>query len=912
MRPNIRLDSQPSTFQEIVESLNDMIYELDDQGRFKYANSTSERLTGYSKEELKNMPYWTLIKKEEQADVIKFYADQRNNNIRDTYNEFTMITKKGKKLLVGQNVRMEFQDGELHSVRAVARDLSKVMELQNQLDEKTKLLSSILNTIGEAVVVVDIEGNSIGFNSAAGKIFKTDKIALSEWAEWHGVYYEDKKRILAYEDLPLVKSLKGIIVDNFEAFIKNDLIPDGLFVTLSSRPLLDAQNKTAGAVLVASNITARKIAELELKKNEEKFRVMSDASPLGVFVSNINGDCEYTNAEYSKITGLTPEEARGKDWTKALHPDDRPDVTAKWDEAIQTGDISENEQRFVHPDGKVVWTYTRASVMRLQGQIVGYIGSIEDITPRKKYEQELLEAKREAEEASQMKEEFLSTMSHELRTPLNAVIGMSHLLLQDNPQPYQLENLNTLKFSAENLLALINDVLDFNKLEAGAIALEETEVNLHQLINSIQRTFQPKAVLQSVKLNTKIDRDIPQVIIGDPLRLSQMINNLVSNALKFTQEGSVLITAKLINESRKKLKIAFSIKDTGIGIPKDKLESIFERFSQAEKETTRKYGGTGLGLSITRKLIQMWGGDIQVSSIVNKGSIFTFTLDFKRANEAQLQQADSITSGESEMSLSGIRILIVDDSYINQLVAAKFLQRWGVTADKSDNGSEAIEMIKTTDYDAVLMDIEMPGMNGIEATDAIRELGGKFSKLPIIVLTAGSLNETKKNIGSTKVNGIIQKPFDPDHLYDKIAEVVKRSPTKKEKSKKTQSDFVSFEKIYRVANGDHQFVIKLIKTAIVELNKFRDIYLEAFRNRDEKLFHAMKHKILPSLQLFNVGLLESEINKGEVLFNDASSDPKAIKSNLLNVRNLFNTTIDLLKAKLESEAEAARLAEEDS
>ncbi|ELR68047.1 sensory box histidine kinase/response regulator [Fulvivirga imtechensis AK7] len=701
-----------------------MVYELDGEGRFKYANATMERLLGYSKDELKDTPYWKLVVPEEQHDVMKFYDDQRNNLIQDTYNEFAIVTKCGDVLMVGQNVRMEFVGQDLISIRTVARDLTKVMELQDQLDEKTKLLSSILNTMGEAVLVVDTGGKLIGSNSAARKMFNLGQpdLSLSKWALFHGIFDVQQTKIISYYDLPLRQALEGQQIDNFEVFIKNDLTGDGLYVALNSRPLRDTQHKVSGAVLIASDITTRKMAELELRKNEEKFRAMNDASPLGVFVTNSNGICEYVNAQYSKITGLPAEEALGTGWVKGLHPEDKLKVWAQWKQAIEEANMTESEQRFVHPDGTVVWTHIKTSTIRLPNALVGYIGTVEDITHRKNYEQELLEAKTRAEEASRMKEEFLSTMSHEIRTPLNAVIGMSHLLLQDNPQPYQLENLNTLKFSAENLLALINDVLDYNKLEAGAIELEETEVNLHQLLNSIQRSFQPRAVLKDVAVKAQVDRNIPQTVLADPLRLSQIINNLMSNALKFTPHGSVTIIADLVDENRNDLFINFKVRDTGIGILKEKLETIFERFSQAEKETSRKYGGTGLGLSITRKLIEMWGSSIHLESVVDKGSEFSFTLKLKRVKEDLCAKPRTPVGDETNMSLSGARVLIVDDSYINQLVAAKFLSKWGADPDKADNGAEAIEMVKMTDYDVVLMDIEMPEMDGIATTAEIRKL----------------------------------------------------------------------------------------------------------------------------------------------------------------------------------------------
>ena len=383
---------------------------------------------------------------------------------------------------------------------------------------------------------------------------------------------------------------------------------------------------------------------------------------------------------------------------------------------------------------------------------------------------ELSIQKVKAESSSQAKTQFLSAMSHEIRTPLNTVIGMSHILMQENPRPDQVDNLKLLKFSAEGLLALINDILDFNKIDAGKIDIEQVDFDLKDLINSIVSSQNQRAAEKNIELKSLIDNDIPEMVIGDPTRLGQILNNLIGNAVKFTDKGFVNVDVLLEKFIDRSYYIKFTIVDSGIGIPKDMLEQIFERFTQAGTYITRRFGGSGLGLAITKKLLELQNSRIYVDSDEGKGSRFYFTLQFKKSDVVlHFDPKNSSVPKQTFESLNGIKILLVEDNEANQIIALKFLRKWDLEVDVVNNGREACEQIVKANYNLVLMDLQMPVMDGYEAVAYIRKIdNGKYADMPIIALTASALMDVHDRIIITGMNDFITKPFNPNDLYNKV------------------------------------------------------------------------------------------------------------------------------------------------
>lgn len=385
-------------------------------------------------------------------------------------------------------------------------------------------------------------------------------------------------------------------------------------------------------------------------------------------------------------------------------------------------------------------------------------------------EKELLNKQKEQlERVQELKNEFLATMTHEIRTPLNAILGLTHILLDEDPRTDQVDALETVKFSGENLLGLISDILDFSKIEANKIELEKVTFELEKLGESIIQANRVKGEAKGLKVLTSFD-NVPPYVIGDPVRISQVLNNLLSNAVKFTDKGEVKLAIKTLATTETDATICLTISDTGIGIPYDRQKDVFEKFTQAEVSTTRHYGGTGLGLAITKQLVDLMGSKIELESHPNEGTAFQFTITLPLGIAPENRQKE--THKEDLMAL-GLKILVVEDNAVNQLVARKILQKWNIDVHLADNGHLAIEKMKSDTFDLVLMDLLMPEMDGYQTTRLIRdELG---DKTPIIALTASSTTSVRTASEEAGMNGFISKPFKPEVLQKIILESIQES-----------------------------------------------------------------------------------------------------------------------------------------
>jgi len=381
------------------------------------------------------------------------------------------------------------------------------------------------------------------------------------------------------------------------------------------------------------------------------------------------------------------------------------------------------------------------------------------IQKRKDAEEEMIQAKILAENASLAKSEFLSVMSHEIRTPLNAVIGMGHLLLKSNPRPDQVDNLNALKISADNLLVLVNDILDFNKIEAGKLELDQLPFSIEKLVTEIVNANNLSAREKQITISLQIGEQIPDRLLGDAIRLGQVLNNLVSNAVKFTEKGKIDVTVNRMPAGPGNCRVMFAVSDTGIGIPMEKLSTIFQPFTQAGSSITRKYGGTGLGLSISQRILELMDSGLEVISEPGKGSQFYFSVEFPMDNQSA-EAAEKKNAGETD--LNNKKILLVEDTAFNVLFATQLLEGWNAQVDVAENGSIAVAMVKQESYDLILMDLQMPVMDGYTATRKIREYN---QTIPIIALTASATSNVKSKVLEAGMQDYVTKPFNPDDFF---------------------------------------------------------------------------------------------------------------------------------------------------
>ncbi|MDD4384866.1 MAG: PAS domain S-box protein [Bacteroidales bacterium] len=542
-----------------------------------------------------------------------------------------------------------------------------------------------------------------------------------------------------------------------------------------SMELIDIQEELC-LLTIMTDITQKKQDEERIMHSEQRFRQLADLLPEKVFEANDKGYITFANQYLQLFFGYNDQSIQdGLHISNLFGSASKKIITKYLKESKTILELPSIELIARKADGTCFPTLTHITSVVEKGKLNRYMGVMVDISARKQQELELIRAKDEAEEASRAKEQFLSTMSHEIRTPMNAVIGMANIMLQDSPMDYQMDHLRTLKLSAEGLMALLNDILDFSKIGAGKLKIDRSAISLKELAQGVWNVNKHIASKRGIELSLNFDEAIPESVLADGVRLNQVLTNLTSNAIKFTEKGTIKITLKLAKETAKTISVFFSVADTGIGIPLEKQKQIFNEFTQANYQTTRKYGGTGLGLAISQKLITLQKGRIELRSVPGKGSEFYFTLTFTKSN-AKLGAPKTDETKTSTIGLKNgepYRILVVEDNEINSFIVIKFLKGWGIDTTLAENGQVALDILQNDSFDLILMDLEMPVMSGYDATVAIRNLKDSTkNSIPIIALTASAMLDVQHKIFSLGMNGFILKPFNPMDLKTKITELL--------------------------------------------------------------------------------------------------------------------------------------------
>jgi PAS domain S-box-containing protein len=732
------ISEKEGVYKLLATHSKDIILLCSKQGDITYISPAVATILGYQPSE--------VIGKN-----IKMFIDPSTKGLTQdgTNNDFSVRTKAGNFVWLEATAQKIFNDEGQHiQTQAILRDVTE----QKWLNEVLKQTTQLARIGGWETDVV------------SGRSTYTD--SLVELLQFKGGEIPALSEILKRFSKTSAEKIGGAYAQVFEANVGFDIEAE-LEVPGSetSWVRIVVEPKTENGQL--HKVIGSLIDITERKKNEQALRelaMVAQYSSSGTILSDKNGLVEWVNEAFIKMSGYSLEEIKGKRPATVLQgPDSDVQVRRAMCEALDSGTSFRGEIISYNKEGEAYWVETQINpVFSQNGELIKFISIENNVSERKAAESQLLEAKKNAEEGSMAKERFLSTMTHEIRTPLNAVIGMSKILMDEDPRKDQLELLQTLHYSAENLLTLINDILDFSKISSENIQFENIPFKFNEEINKAVHSMKFKVQERDNTIEFSGDPKLPTLLEGDLHRIVQVLNNLIGNATKFTEKGNIKVATKLLRQNNNKLWIRFSVADNGIGLSKDKLQLIFEKFSQADASTSRKYGGTGLGLAICKMIVEQQGGKIWVESKNNQGSTFYFDIPLKTTNQAI--KSDQHMTHLLE-SLEEIRVLTVDDNQINQLVLDRFLKKWNVSFKQASNGKEAIELANKEKFDIVLMDLEMPVIDGYQASREIRQTSNFNSDTPIIALTASTRKEVEGNVYAAGMNDVMMKPFNPSHLH---------------------------------------------------------------------------------------------------------------------------------------------------
>jgi PAS domain S-box-containing protein len=737
----------------LINSSHESILATDYSGKVLFCNKSSESFFNCSASGLLSENIFNLLAKEDITEIkriIRLLPDDESRGL--TYLAMFVNSQEDRPLKV---------EVKKLSVRKDHLILFIITPHTREEEEAHKLYKLLAENAYDINIM--FEGDELIYVSPSIKDFLGFEVGeidtLERWNEL--IYAEDFE---TYQ-----KQLKGDRSNKvpFSYYTYRQRHKDGRYRWFETKIRREFHEQGVMVEMATSvDITTRKTFEKELEMQKEFIEQLFDTDPNLIFVRDGNGRMIYCNKAVAELVGMSREAFL------SIENNTFPAVDGQFQKylemeqkVINQGEELLLEEQIADSNGIVNYFQTIKKPLKTQGGDVNMLNISTNINKIKYYE-------KETQNAMRARNEFFSAMSHEIRTPMNAILGMAELLLKRNPRKDQGKLLNTLHFSAKNLLTLINDILDFSKIEAGKIELEEVNFNVKELVENVMVSLRPRALDKDLKINVKIADAVPEVINGDYIKLNQILTNLLSNAIKFTAKGSIEISVGLLQKTKSGYNLKFEIKDTGIGIDQDKLNSIFDPFNQATKSTPRVYGGTGLGLSIVKNLVELQKGTIEVKSRINVGSTFSIILPFGNV-DSSLPVNSLPTSRISDFKWKmKLNVLYVEDVVTNQFLIDEILSDWGIKVKMASDGFEALEMIREKCYDLVLMDIQMPGIDGLETTRRIRAMDDDYFKnLPILALTASTNDSTKDEIFLAGMQDFVLKPINVDDLRTKIVEV---------------------------------------------------------------------------------------------------------------------------------------------
>jgi PAS domain S-box-containing protein len=824
--------------------------------------------------------------------------------------------------------------GTAQDVTEIKRAEDERRKNQDEIREKEELYRTVVESLSEGLVITDTHDRVIFVNSKLEELSGyTKKEVYGKLA--YDVFLDPEDH--EFMQLQLGKRSKGIS----GSYELNIYRKDGTFFLgrINAAPYRNGKGEIMGTVAAITDITSA-------KREEEMERLATAATKSfnSVIIANKEGRVEWVNEGFTKLTGYPLSEVQGTKGEVLRHGDraQLQQFTELFKKLISTRQPQTYEAKNYTKAGKEYWVITTLTpVLNHKGEVERVIAIDSDITPRKRMEEELIvankigehllkkgnkaleelsKAKKQVEQTAKVKEQFMANMSHEIRTPMNGIIGLTDVLLKTDINHEQREYLKAIKSSGDTLLVVINDILDLSKIEAGKMTFEEIPFRLTNIVNSLNDLFYPKVKEKELIMHTWIDPDIPVFLVGDPLRLNQILMNLLSNAVKFTQNGEIELAAKMKSEDADHVDLEVYVRDTGRGIPEDKMSSLFLDFTQVSADISRQYGGTGLGLAITKRLVELQGGKISVNSKVGEGSTFTFVLRFRKCIEEVAIDEIEVVDDFDQKELQQLRVLVVEDNTVNQLLAEKLLGDWGCHITLADNGKEGVDRLKDETFDVVLMDIKMPLMDGYEATDYIRKsLPPPVCLIPIIAVTAHAATWESEKCIAAGMNDYISKPFNSKELYRKLVKhalrkrsnvgeqpaagkartqqgetILKDMKTEGHPLKHTDLTFLK-----TVAKGNLQFVQKIVTSFISQAGPDLDKMQKSLDAQDWEGLHFIAHKMKSSIHFVGIKELHHTIREIEK-FAQSKTDIEALQNLVPQFIHVCRLSIRELEAEVSS------------
>ena len=795
------------------------------------------------------------------------------------------------------NIELAFQNHEKEK-RAAELVIANT-ELIFQNDEKEKRAAELVL----ANIELAFQNNEKEKRAAELLVANTELVYQSDEKEKRASELLVANSELIFQSDQKEKRAAELVVANIElAFQNNEKEKRAAELVLAHKELAihhDEKEKQAAELIIANYA-----------------RSLIEASRDPMFTISPEGKITDVNNASVKITGTPREKLIGTDFFGYFTEPEK--ARAGYQEIYRKGFVA--DYPLTIRDHKLTDVFFNGSVYKdEEGNVLGVVVVARDITDQKRIETELKDAKvaaefatgvaegaqgkaekatQTAEDAVKAKQQFLSNMSHEIRTPMNAIIGFTKVVLKTDLSAKQREYLTAIKMSGDALIVLINDILDLAKVDAGKMTFEQTPFKMALSISAMLHLFEPKIQEKNLELVKEYDERIPEVLMGDPVRLHQIILNLVSNAVKFTSKGKITVSVRLLSENEEKATIEFAVSDTGIGIKEENINKIFESFRQASSGTSRLYGGTGLGLAIVKQLVEPQGGSINVKSKVGEGSTFSFILDFKKT-DASAETVEEIM--ELNPEIKNIKVLVVEDMALNQLLMKTLLDDFGFERDIAGNGKIAIEKLQTKLYDVVLMDLQMPEMNGFEATEYIRNV--MKSKIPIIALTADVTTVDLAKCRAVGMNDYIAKPVDERLLYSKIVGLVKKpikllKESKDDDNEKKNDRCIDLDYLMHRTKSDPALMMEMISLYLEQTPPLVHTMKQSFQDKDWNLLHASVHKMIPSFSIMGISPSFENMAKQVKDFATTQQQSDQIQDLVLQLENVCNQACKELEEEL--------------